>query len=94
MQRWEKKLKLSRQCGSLCINMKEKCKLYLFSYGHKLCTVNLINAIVCKKSSFKVDIRQNKKICYFMTPVWTQEGIGGGGGGVNLTDKIDSPYMG
>ena len=44
--------------------MKEKCKLYFVFYDHKLCKVNLINAIVCKKSSFKVDIRKNKKICY------------------------------
>ena len=68
MQCSEKKPKLSRQCGSLCINTKEKCKLYFLFYGHKLCKVNLINAIVSKNSSLKVDIRQNKKICYFMTP--------------------------
>ena len=37
--------------------MKEKCKLYLAFYGHKLWKVNLINVIVCKKSSFKGDIR-------------------------------------
>ena len=62
-------LKLSKQCGSLCINMEEKCKLYFVFYGHKLCKVNLINTIACKKSSFKVDIRQKQKICYFITPV-------------------------
>ena len=66
--------------------MKEKCKLYFVFYGHKLCKVNLINAIVCKKNSLKVDIRQNKKICYFMTPRRGQW--------VNLTGYIDSPYMG
>ena len=64
------------------INMKEKFKLYFVFYGHKLCKVNLINAIVCKKSSFKVDIRQNKKICYLR------------GQWINLTGYIDSPYMG
>ena len=42
--------------------MKEKCKLYFVFYGYKLCKVNLINAIVCKNSSFKVDMRENKKI--------------------------------
>ena len=41
--------------------MKEKCKLYFVFYGHKLCKVNLINAVVSKKSSFKVDIRQTKQ---------------------------------
>ena len=33
--------------------MKEKFELYFVFYGHKLVKVNLINAIVCKKSSFK-----------------------------------------
>ena len=61
--------KVKQTVGSFCINMKEKCKLYFVFYGHKLCKVNLINAIVCKNSSFKVDTRQNKKIYYFMTPV-------------------------
>ena len=42
--------------------MKEKRKLYFVFYSHKLCKVNSINAIVCKNSSVKVDIRQNKKI--------------------------------
>ena len=69
--------------------MKEKCKLYFVFYGHKLCKVNLINAIVWKKSSFKVDIRQNKKICYFMTPV----GPVRGGQWVNLTGYLDSSHM-
>ena len=49
--------------------MKEKFKLYFVFYGHKLQTVNLIKAIVCKKSGFKGDIRQKDKIGYFMTPV-------------------------
>ena len=30
------------------------------SLSHKMCKVNFINYIVCKKSSFKVDIRQKK----------------------------------
>ena len=34
------------QCGGLCINMKEKFKLYFVFYGDKLRKVNLINAIV------------------------------------------------
>ena len=59
MQRLEKKLKLSRRCGSLCVNMKEKCELYFVFYGHKLSKVNLINAIVCKKSSFKGKTRKS-----------------------------------
>ena len=33
--------------------MKEEFKLYFVFYGHKLRKVNLVNAIVCKKSSFK-----------------------------------------
>ena len=33
--------------------MKEKCKLYFVFYFHKLLKVNLIYAIVCKKSSSK-----------------------------------------
>ena len=41
--------------------MKEKYKLYFVFYGHKLPKVNLINAIVCKKSNFKGDIRQKHK---------------------------------
>ena len=49
--------------------MKEKCKLYFVVYGHTLCKVSLINAIVSKKSSFERDTRQKQKICYFMTPV-------------------------
>ena len=40
--------------------MKEKFKLYFVFYGHKLRKVNLINAIVCKKNSFKGDIRQKR----------------------------------
>ena len=43
MQHRDKKLKLSRQCGSLCINMKEKCKFSFVFYGHKLCKVNCIH---------------------------------------------------
>ena len=58
-----------KQCGGLCINLREKFKRYLVFFDHKLQKVNLINAIVCKKSSFKGDIRQRHKICYFMTPV-------------------------
>ena len=50
--------------------MKEKFKLYFVFYGHKLRKVNLINAIVCKKGSFKGGIIKAKhKICAFMTPV-------------------------
>ena len=49
--------------------MEEKFKFYFVFYGHKLRKVNLINAKVCKKSSFKGDIKQNHKICSFMTPV-------------------------
>ena len=49
--------------------MKEKFKLYFVFYGHKLRKVNLINAIVCKKSTFKGDIRQKHKISYFLTAV-------------------------
>ena len=49
--------------------MKEKCKLYFVFSDHKLCKLNLINDIVCKKSSFKGDIRQKQKICYFMIAV-------------------------
>ena len=49
--------------------MKEKCKLYFVFYGHTLCKVNLINAIVSKKSSFEGDIRQKQKIYHFMTTV-------------------------
>ena len=49
--------------------MKEIFKVYFVFYGHKLQKVNLINAIVCKKSSFKGDIRQKQKVCSFMTPV-------------------------
>ena len=70
--------------------MKEKYKRYFVFYGHKLCKVNLIIAVVCKKSSFKIDMRQNPKICYFMTPVWPVRRAQG----VNLTSNIDSPYMG
>ena len=53
--------------------MKEKCKLYFVFYGHKLCKVNLINAIVCKKSSFKVDFTQNKKNLLFYDPSLTRK---------------------
>ena len=49
--------------------MKEKYKQYLVFYGHKLRKVNIVNAIVCKKSSFKGDIRQKHEICSFMAPV-------------------------
>ena len=69
----KKKLKLSRQCGSLCINTKEKCRLYFVFYGHKLCKVNVINAIVCKKSSFKVDIRQKQENLLFYDPSLTRK---------------------
>ena len=37
--------------------MNEKFKLYFVFCGHKLRKVNLINAIVCQKSSFKGDMR-------------------------------------
>ena len=38
MQHWERKWKLSRQCGGLCINMKEKFNLLsrLFTYSFLL----------------------------------------------------------
>ena len=49
--------------------MKEKFKLYFVFYDYKLRKVNLINAIVCKKSSYEGDIRQKHKMCYFMIPV-------------------------
>ena len=49
--------------------MKGKFKLYIVFYGRKLQKVTVINAIACKTSSFKEDIRQKHKICSFMTPV-------------------------
>ena len=42
--------------------MKEKCKFYFVFYGHKLSKVNLINAIVCKKSCFRCKICPLKRI--------------------------------
>ena len=50
MLREEAKVK---QCGSLCINTKEKCNLYFVFYGHKLCKVNLINAIFVRRVVLK-----------------------------------------
>ena len=46
---------------ALTCHLKEKFKLYFVFYGHKLRKVNLINAIVRKKSSFKRHIRQKHK---------------------------------
>ena len=67
----------------------KKFRLYFGFYDHKLWKVNLINVIVCKKDSFKGDIRQKQKICYFMTVLWPIKG----GHGVHMTGYIDSPYM-
>ena len=55
--------------------MKENSKLYFVFYGHKLCKVNLINAIVSKKSSFKVDIRQNP--LFYYSSLTCKKGSGG-----------------
>ena len=47
---------LNRQCGGLCICMKENCTLYFVFYGHKLFKVNFKNTIVSKKSCFRCKI--------------------------------------
>ena len=58
--------------------MNEKYKLYFVVCDNKLCKVNLLNGIVCKKSSFKGDIKQKQKNCYFVTPVGSIRGGSGG----------------
>ena len=52
--------------------MKEKCKVYFVFYGHKLCKVNLINAIVCKSSSFKVEKKTKQENLLFYDPSLTR----------------------